>query len=94
MKIDFSQPILDLDDNEIAGLTLGSAAIQAMMTAYPDDHNMPATDKVRLFELSLKIKKGGDLLDDYPVEDIAFIKARIGKAFAPIVVGRAFAMLG
>lgn len=91
MKIDFSQPILDLDDKDV-GLTLGTAAIQAMLTAFPEDHNMPATDKVRLFELSLKIKGGN--ADDLPVEDIAFIKARIGRVFAPIVVGRAFAMLG
>lgn len=90
MKIDFSQPILDLDDKEV-GLTLGSAAIQAMMSPVKEDESMPAAEKVRLFELSLKIKAGDA---DLPVEDIAFIKARIGKIFAPLVVGRAFAMLG
>lgn len=90
MKIDFSQPILDLDDKEV-GLTLGAAAIQAMMSPIREDESMPATEKVRLFELSLKIKAGDA---DLPVEDIAFIKGRIGKIFAPLVVGRAFAMLG
>ncbi|MER9188288.1 hypothetical protein [Mesorhizobium australicum] len=91
MKIDFSQPILDLDDAE-TGLTLGSAAIQAMMTPMRDDENMQASEKVRLFELSLKIK--GNSKIDLPVEDVAFVKARIGKVFAPLVVGRAHAMLG
>lgn len=90
MKIDFSQPILDLDDKE-TGLTLGGAAIQAMMSPIAGDERMEATEKVRLFELSLKIK-GGE--SEIPVEDIAFIKARIGKVFAPLVVGRAYAMLG
>lgn len=91
MKIDFSQPILDLDDKEV-GLTLGGAAIQAMMTPTKEDDTMPASEKVRLFEISLKIKGAAEI--DIPVEDIAFIKGRIGKLFAPLVVGRAFAMLG
>ena len=90
MKIDFSQPILDLEDKE-TGLTLGSASIQAMMTPINGDDQMPAGEKVRLFELSLKIKGG---TTDFPVEDIAFIKARIGTMFAPLVVGRAYALLG
>lgn len=90
MRIDFSQPILDLDDTE-TGLTLGTASIQAMMTPAKGDEELAAGEKVRLFEIALKIKAGAD---DLPVEDVAFIKARIGKLFAPLVVGRAYAMLG
>ncbi|MER9000000.1 hypothetical protein NKJ52_20620 [Mesorhizobium australicum] len=91
MKIDFSQPILDLENAE-TGLTLGTAAIQAMMTPTREDENMQASEKLRLYELSLKIKANGNV--DMVVEDVAFIRARIGKVFSPLVVGRAFAMLG
>lgn len=90
MKIDFSQPILHIDGTD-TGLTLGTASIQAMITPWPGDQDMPATDKVRLFDISLKVHAGGEI--DLPVEDLALLKARIGKVSPQLVVGRAYAML-
>lgn len=88
MKIDFTQPILDLDGNE-TGLTLGEVSKHAVLSALQGDEHMPATEKVSLFELALKVKMN----DELSVEDVAAIKGRIGKACLPLVVGRAFALL-
>jgi hypothetical protein len=43
---------------------------------------------VRRFRLAEIVAKGGER--EVKVEDVALIKTLIGKAFAPLVVGRAY----
>ena len=44
--------------------------------------------KVKRFRLAEVASKGGQ--QELAVEDVALIKTLIGKAFAPLIVGRAF----
>lgn len=95
MKIRMPVPLLDLDGKEIMApdgkrFTLRHAVQQALMTVLESDRNMTAADKVRAFSLALK-SQADDM--EASAEDITFIKDRIGRAFPPLVVGRAFEML-
>jgi hypothetical protein len=49
---------------------------------------LAAEEKVKRFRLAEIAAKGGER--EVKVEDAALIKALIGKAFAPLVVGRAY----
>lgn len=92
MKRNFDAVLLDLDNQPFSdNATLKSICIAGLVTPTPDDNQQPATEKVRLFTLAQKIHAGGVI--DVTAEEIADLKARIGKNFHTLVVGRAFQML-
>jgi hypothetical protein len=92
MKIDFSAVIKDLDGGAVKDgdydATLGRVACTALLASYADEQNLPAEDKVRRFRLAEIAAKGGER--EVKVEDVALIKTLTGKAFAPLVVARAY----
>jgi hypothetical protein len=92
MKIDFSAVIKDLDGDPVKDgekdATLGRVACTALLASYADEQNLAAEDKVRRFRLAEIAAKGGER--EVKVEDVALIKQLIGKAFAPLVVARAY----
>ena len=92
MKIDFSAVIKDLDGDAVKDgekeATLGRVACAALLASYADEQNLPAEDKVKRFRLAEIAAKGGER--EVKVEDVALIKQLIGKAFAPLVGGRAY----
>src|SRR5262249_2140486 len=92
MIIDFSAVIKDLDGvpvkNGEADATLGRVSCTALLASYADEQNLPAEDKVKRFRLAEIAAKGGE--QEMKVEDVALIKTLIGKAFAPLIVGRAY----
>jgi hypothetical protein len=92
MKIDFSAVIKDLDGDAVKGgekdATFGRVACSALLASYADEQNLPAEDKVKRFRLAEVASKGGE--QEMKVDDVALIKTLIGKAFAPLVVGRAY----
>ena len=92
MKIDFSAVIKDLDGDPVKDgekdATLGRVACTALLASYADEQNLAAEDKVRRFRLAEIAAKGGER--EVKVEDVALIKTLIGKAFAPLVVARAY----
>src|SRR5262245_40116210 len=92
MKIDFSAVIKDLDGEAVKDgekdATLGRVACTALLASFADERNLPAEDKVRRFRLAEIAAKGG--AREMKVEDVALMKKLIGKAFAPLVVGRAY----
>lgn len=95
MKIPLSSPLLGLDGKEIQtpdgkSFALRDAIQQALMGVLESDRNMTAADKLRAFSLALK-SQSQEM--DATAEDVAFIKDRIGRAFAPLIVGRAFEQL-
>ena len=99
MKIDFNKPILDLsgkpvkqdDSAKSANATLGTVAVNALMAAYRDEDSLSGADKARRYALALKINKGGTV--DLKSEDVTTIKTLIGKAFNPLIVGRAYEII-
>lgn len=98
MKIDFSTVVYDrsgapaasgLNPDEV--LTLAEVAGTALLGLYPDERSLDGKDKFIRYSLWKKISDGGSV--DLTVEDIALIKKLVGKAFGPITVGQAWAML-
>ncbi len=105
--IDFSAKILDLngapfiDDIKCPmekgarkcedDAILAAIATRALMASYPDETNLGLDEKVKRFGLALKLKDGGDV--KLSVEDIAMLKKLIGKAYSPLIVGRAVELL-
>src|SRR6516164_2901594 len=92
MKIDFSAVIKDLDGDAVKDgekdATLGRVACTALLVSYADEQNLAAEDKVKRFRLAEIAANGG--AQEMKVEDVALIKKLIGKAFAPLVVARAY----
>jgi hypothetical protein len=92
MKIDFSAAIKDLDGDAVKDgdkdATLGRVACTALLASYADEPNLPAEDKIKRFRLAEIAAKGG--AQEMKVADVALMKKLIGKAFAPLIVGRAF----
>jgi hypothetical protein len=92
MKIDFSAVIKDLEGDAVKDgekdATLGRVACAALLASYADEQNLPAEDKVKRFHLAEVAAKGGE--QEMKIDDVALIKTLIGKAFAPLVVGRAY----
>jgi hypothetical protein len=92
MKIDFSAAIKDLDgeaakDGE-KDATLGRGACTALLASYADEQNLAAEDKVKRFRLAEVAARGGE--QEIKIDDVALIKKLIGKAFAPLIVARAY----
>lgn len=94
-EINFGTALLDQDDKPIMDgdkpLTLGRAAMVALMAPQPDEQTLPADEKLRKGKLALKVYANGVL--DLSVEDIALVKKYIGKTYGSLVVVRAFPLL-
>lgn len=96
MKVDFNTPIKDIKGvvvkNGQDDLTLESIACTVLLGVAAGDENIDPKVKIRRFKLAVKLSEGkGEV--DLSAEDIADLKALIGKNYAPLVVGRAFEIL-
>lgn len=95
---DFSVPLTDLDgvaidDGTLAKkpFTLGEAAVRALIASFPDEPNLSAIEKFKRAELASRIHNKTNVM--LSAEDTALVKTLIGKAFAPVVVFRAWPLL-
>lgn len=95
MKIDLSAPIKDLANDFIKDgdkdLVLSAICCSALLTPDPKEGEVSPEEKIKRFRLATKIYDGG--LQDLSAEDVAMLKKLIGRAFPPLVVGRAFDIL-
>lgn len=101
MQIDFGKPILDIRGRELdengtpwrdggaPKMTLGSIAAAALLR---DDGKLAGAEKVRRYKLAMQVVEGGVV--DLPVERVSEIKTEIGIAFPPLMVGRAYEIIG
>jgi hypothetical protein len=55
------------------------------------DEGLGGAEKAKLFALALRIMQ--EDAPDLEIEDRSVVKERIGRAFAPLIVGRAFEMI-
>lgn len=101
MNVNFTQTITDLDgqpipESETAALTLRSVAVNALLTTFPMPNGQPEMQsgdmKVRLAALAQDIHRNPAEVA-LTIEDAALLKERIGRAYAPLVVMRAWHML-
>lgn len=88
--------VLDMDDNPVQKekgipLLLKDVAITALNGNYADEQSLSGEEKFKRFDLAMKVNKGGE--QDYTPEEIVLIKRIIGKAYGPLIVGRAFEVL-
>lgn len=99
---DFSTPIKDLDGNVIMeaasvpdgspkAVTLGRVAVNAVLQNYPDEAGLAGDVKVKRFMLAMKVVDAGEV--ELTAEEVTALKERIAKAYGPLVVGRAWALL-
>lgn len=101
MKRNFDLVLVTLDGAPIpagpsvdAGLlTLRSISTNALITAFEDERSLAGTEKLRRYQLALRInvKDQGNI--ELSVEEVALLKQLIGKAYAPLVVGQAYLAL-
>jgi hypothetical protein len=92
MKLDFGKVIVGLDGKPIKfndrDATLGLIAVEALCAAYPDEQNLTGEEKYKRAVLAeMAYKCNGE---DVSVEDVTLIKKLIGKAYAPLVVKKAY----
>lgn len=95
MKIDMTAPILGLDgkvlDDGAGGQVLLRTVVQgALLATAQGDQGMDGAKKARMFGLALSANSNSV---DWPVEDIALVKDRIGRVSTPLAVGRAYELL-
>jgi hypothetical protein len=93
MKVDFAAPILDLKGEPIIEngeqVTLGAITSNALLATYKDETDLAGEEKVKRFKLAV-IAEGEQ---DLSVEQVVLLKKLIAKAFAPLIVGRAYELL-
>ena len=96
-EVDFSRHIVDLDGKDIPSsqakdappLDLATVAGMALLTEPPTERGQPQNpvDKLARFNLALKIHAGGKV--NLSSEETTLLKAAVGAAYPPLVVGRA-----
>lgn len=99
MRIDFSTVMCDIKGNPIKesteenakDVTLSTISCTALLNSYPDEQNLPVVDKLRRYKLASKASDGGE--QELSIEEVAELKKIIGKAFPPLMVGRAYEIL-
>lgn len=97
LAADFSTVITDLNGKPLTGqsegktLTLGEVCANALLAQFPDETNLPGADKVKRFDLAMKVSTAKNVT--LSAEDTALLKTVIAKGFGPLVVGRSWALL-
>jgi hypothetical protein len=95
--VDFSQPLRQVDGKEFSDhATLGLVCETALTADYQDENTQPATDrakeKFRRYQLAVKIH-GHPVDPDLSLEDLALVKALVGKAYPANIMGPAWSIL-
>jgi hypothetical protein len=86
-------PILDLKGNPVEGdLTVAQVAMNALLLPFQDEANLPGAEKVKRFQLSMKISANEDDVS-LTAEEITTIKNCVAKGYPALVVGRVWEVL-
>jgi hypothetical protein len=81
--------ILDQKSNPA---TIKGVCIEALLATYKDEENLSGEDKLKRWQLAIKVKDG-DSPCDLTVEEVSLIKKLIGKAYGPLVTGQVWTIL-
>ena len=92
---DFSTVLTDLDGNKIVAgdkpMTLGRVVAESLLVSGDADRNVSGEEKLRRFNLAQKVAGGGEV--SLPVEDLAYIKQRVGVVCTAWTVGQTWKLL-
>jgi len=95
MKINFGAEMLDLEGKPLQeggkALTLGSVCCTVLTMVTPDSQNESGESKVKKFSLAMLAVTNQE--QEITPEQFTELKGLIGKAYGPIVVARAWAIL-
>lgn len=94
MKIDFGTVLNDLEGNPIRDgegvVTLRHICVNALFAIYNDEPGLSGTDKAKRYKLAMRLKPE---VCEVSAEEVTTLKTLVGKAYAPLVVGRAYEVL-
>jgi hypothetical protein len=90
MKINFNQPIKNIQGEEIKDLTLKVVSVESLLATFSDEQ-ISGEEKAKRYLLATRIYANEEL--ELTVEEIAKIKQLIGKGYGPLIVGQAWEML-
>lgn len=91
MKVSVLDPILDLNGNQVESLTLRAVIVAACINHLRTDDGLRGDTKAKLFSIAMKVHQEDE--PDLKLEELTLVKERIGMAFAPLIVGRAWQLL-
>lgn len=99
MKVDFSTVLLDMEGKSIdasatdkSPATVRKVVVGALIASYADEQNLGGDEKVKRWNLALKIQKEADPID-FKSDEIALMKKLVGKAYGPMIVGQVWEAL-
>lgn len=96
MKVDFREKLLSLKDIPLKDgneeLTLGLVCINILLANLPSEKEIDGKEKFKRFKLAQKIDKADNKIT-INAEEVVLLKNLIGKAYSPLVVGRAYQIL-
>jgi hypothetical protein len=97
MQVVMSKVFTDLDGVEVAGAngkpgTLRGITIDALLAVFQDEQNLSGEEKLKRWELAVKVKTTPDPVE-LAAEEISLIKKLIGKAYSALIVGQSFHFL-
>ena len=92
MKINFNQPIKNIQGEEIKDLTLKTVSVEALLATFSDEQSLSGEEKAKRYVLATRIYTNPEELG-LTVEEVAKIKQLIGKGYGPLVVGQVWEML-
>lgn len=100
MKIDFSQPLLDMEnspiavpgpDGELVTKTLGRWCAEACFASLPGDEKLSGVEKVEIGQIGLKIWEGGEI--EISSDEAVKIRKRVGAGYPVLIVTRIYEII-
>lgn len=93
MKINVKEVIKDYEEKDIfetgpegkKSITIRIVIVNSLNSIIPQEA-MSADDKSKVFQLSMKMYTEDN--PDFTVDELSFIKTRVGKIYNPLVYGR------
>lgn len=97
MKVTLQSPILTLDGNTIKEgnnpVNLAKFLLVSLTSTYPDEKNLTGEDKLKRYELALRIQNCTDPQMDISSDEIVLIKKLAAKCLTVVVYGQVAAYL-
>lgn len=98
---DYTSPIIGIDGKQLKlddrpdspPVTMSDVAVNALLATYPDEQSLAGTEKLRRFQIAMKIKDAGKTNLTLPPDDVALVLKLVSKLYNPIVVGRSYELL-